>query len=135
MTPSRAAPRKLLLSSMVVKFCAPSGRCAICAIAASGVGQPDNGGGVQIAVGGHEFVADGEAARESALLDGSELDAEQAGQKASAARVELIKGQHGSSCSPETQANSGAPTLVSEAYSQVRKRWKIGREGGGPVWV
>jgi hypothetical protein len=64
------------------------------AIAAGGICEGNDHGGVQVSVGGEQFGAQGEAAGEAPWLHAEEFNADQAGQISFAACVKLIEGGH-----------------------------------------
>jgi hypothetical protein len=59
-------------------------------VAAGGVGEGDDGGGVQVAVGGHQLVAELEATREPPLFGLQDLDTDETRQRPDAALVQPI---------------------------------------------
>ena len=78
--PSRTVPKKLDFSSTVVKPRAPSGRRRHGPVPARGVGQGDDGGRVEVAVGRRQLRADRQAARDTPAGHLQELDPDEPGQ-------------------------------------------------------
>ena len=73
----------------------PCGQVGKGTVAAGGIGDGDDHGGVQVAIGGQQFRAQDEAAGRLSRFDAGKFDPDQARQGSLAASVELVKGCHG----------------------------------------